>query len=332
MHKEDKMIITRTPTRIPIAGGGTDLPSYYSKHGSFFISLGINKYIYVTLNRIFQDHIQIAYSKVETVNNISDIEHPLIREALRLSNLRNNLEITSMAEVPSRAGLGSSGSFLVGLLNAIHTFKKHFIMTTIRKDLAEEAFHIEAEILKEPVGKQDQYIAAYGGLTAFTIHTDGQVKIEPLTLSKNFSKELNDNLLLFYTGIQRRASEILKTQNEANEKVIESLHRIKGMAYKIRDNFKSGDIDSYGEVLKEHWILKKTLSNSITNSILDKWHDAGIKAGAIGGKIVGAGGGGFLLFYCNKNHDKVREAMKKEGLKELKFNFDFEGTKVMANG
>ena len=328
------MIISHTPCRISIGGGGTDLPSYYEKFGGFFISAAIDKYFYVTLNKMFQNLLKLTYSKVEILdsNNIEDIEHPLIREAMKLVGIKDNLEITSMAEIPSKSGLGSSGSFLVGLLNALHTYKKENVS---RKDLAEEAFHIEAEILKEPVGKQDQYIASFGGITCFNISKNGRVSVEPLKLSTGSINELQNNLLIFYTGFQRKAGDILRNQHNLtkknNKKVLESLHKIREMGLRIRDCLKTGDITTFGCILNEHWNTKKQLSNNISNEFVDKWYDIGLKNGALGGKLIGAGAGGFLMLYIDKNKEKLRNELRKEGLMELNFRFDFEGTKIIVN-
>jgi len=323
------MIITKTPTRFSFAGGGTDIPSFYKKYGGYFISAAIEKYIYVTFNKIFQNHIHLAYSKVEIINNFNEIEHPLIREALKLLKVNDNVEITSMTEVPSRTGLGSSGAFLVGLLNALHVFKKEKVD---QKKIAEEAFHIEAEILNEPVGKQDQYIAAIGGITAFEVEKTGIVKIENLNLSSSSIDELNKNILVFYTGIQREAGKILKNQINSEKAVLNNLLKYKDEAIRLRDELKSGNINFLGEILKNYWERKKKMSASISNSFIDKWHNIAINNGAIGGKLIGAGGGGFLMFYCNKNRDRLRDAMKKEGLKELEYAFEKNnGARVIFN-
>jgi D-glycero-alpha-D-manno-heptose-7-phosphate kinase len=283
---------------------------------------------------MFQNLLKLTYSKVEILdsNNIEDIEHPLIREAMKLVGIKDNLEITSMAEIPSKSGLGSSGSFLVGLLNALHTYKKENVS---RKDLAEEAFHIEAEILKEPVGKQDQYIASFGGITCFNISKNGRVSVEPLKLSTGSINELQNNLLIFYTGFQRKAGDILRNQHNLtkknNKKVLESLHKIREMGLRIRDCLKTGDITTFGCILNEHWNTKKQLSNNISNEFVDKWYDIGLKNGALGGKLIGAGAGGFLMLYIDKNKEKLRNELRKEGLMELNFRFDFEGTKIIVN-
>lgn len=328
------LIISRTPCRLSIGGGGTDLPSYYEKFGSFFISAAIDKYFYVTLNKLFQNMIKLTYSKVETVDvdRLCDIEHPLIREALKILDIKDNLEITSMAEVPSKSGLGSSGSFLVGLLNTLHTYKKD---NASKKELAEEAFHIEAEILKEPVGKQDQYIASFGGITCFTISKDGKVSVEPLKLSRSTINEIENNMLIFYTGFQRKASDILKNQNNAANKndknVIDNLHKIQEMGFRIRDYLKAGDTTAFGTILNEHWNLKKQLSDNISNDFVDKWYEMSLNHGALGGKLIGAGAGGFLMIYIDKNKEKLRNELIREGLLELNFRFDFEGTKIVVN-
>jgi len=328
------MIISKTPARLPIGGGGTDLPSFYTKFGGFFISAAINKYFYNAVNKRFEDQIKLSYFKTENidVDRIDEIEHPIIREVLKLLNIKDNIEISTIAEIPSRSGMGSSGSFTVGLLNALHAYKKQNVPA---KTLAEEAFKVEAEILKEPVGKQDHYIAAFGGITAFTIDKDGSVTVEPLKLTNETISDLENNILLFYTGIQRKASDILTVQNQSAQKndkvVLECLQKIKSIGVDVMDSLNSGDLNRFGELLNTHWNVKKMMSYKISNDIIDNWYGLGMKSGALGGKLMGAGGGGFLMFYCDRNKNQLRRAMIKEGLKECPFKFDFDGTKIMVN-
>jgi len=328
------MIISRTPARLPIGGGGTDLPSYYTKYGGFFISAAINKYFYIAVNKRFEDQIKVSYFKTEIIDadKVCEIEHPIVREALKLLKIRDSIEINSISEVPSRSGMGSSGSFSVGLLNVLHAYKKQHVSD---KKLAEEAFKIEAEILKEPVGKQDHYIAVFGGITAFIVDRGGNVKVRPLKLTNGTINELENNILVFYTGIQRRASDVLTAQNSSVQKndkiVLGCLQKIKNIGMNIMDSLKSGDLDNFGELLNTHWNTKKKMSYKISNDIINNWYELGMRNGALGGKLMGAGGGGFLLFYCNKNKNRLRRVMSKEGLKECPFKFDFEGTKIMVN-
>jgi D-glycero-alpha-D-manno-heptose-7-phosphate kinase len=327
------MIITRTPMRLPLGGGGTDLASYYTKYGGFLVSAGINKYINICVNTRFEHAVRLGYSKTEIVNNIDEIQHPIIREALRLLGIEcRNLEIVSMADVPSDSGLGSSSSFTVGLINALQTYKREHLTV---KEIAEKACKLEIEILKEPIGKQDQYIAAFGGITSLEFDKSGEVTVIPLNISDDIIVELEHNLMLFYTGIKRKSSYVLQEQNEAakrdEKQVIESLHKIKEMGYEVKKILESGDIDRYGELLHVHWETKKKMSNKISSSELDEIYELARKNGALGGKIIGAGGGGFFLFYCNNNRTKLREVLEKVGLKFMRFRFDFEGTKVITN-
>jgi D-glycero-alpha-D-manno-heptose-7-phosphate kinase len=324
------MIISRTPVRLPFGGGGTDLPSYYSKYESFFVSAAINKYIYITVNKMFEDNFLIKYSKTERVDKPDDVEHPIIREVLKMLKIAKNTEITSMAEVPSKSGMGSSGSFTVGLLNALHTFKNESIS---KFKLAEEAFNIEAIRLNEPHGKQDHYIAAFGGINAFKIDKKGIVTVKPLDLKHDILNELENNLLLFHTGIRRRAADVLSVQSKAirdDERVLESMHKIKEIGKQSYQTLKSGNTRKFGELMHEHWLIKKSLTDVMSNEPINKWYDVG-KKWAVGGKLMGAGGGGFLLFYCEDNKDKLRRDMAKEGLREFYFKFDFTGSKILAN-
>lgn len=327
------MILVRAPFRIPIGGGGTDLPSYYSKFGGEFISASINKYMFVTVNRPIVDKlIRVKYTKTEIVDNVSEIQHELVREALRLTKIKDSIEINSFADLPAGVGMGSSGSYLVALLKAIHTLKREHISD---QTLAEEACKIEITKLHRFVGKQDQYIAAYGGITKFTINKEGNVTVKPLKLSPSFVKDLESSLLIFYTGIRREESQILKTQSIKTQKddhaVIENLHEIKSIGIEIEKALLSEKISTFGKLIHTHWMTKRKLSTAVTSSRIDYLYELGRKNGALGGKIMGAGGGGFLLFCCPNNKRKLREAMTREGLVELFFNFDMEGAKVVAH-
>ncbi|MFC1546627.1 galactokinase [bacterium] len=323
------MIITRSPLRISFGGGGTDLASYYSKYDGFLIAASINKYIYITVHQTFVSELIIKYSKMEIVEKLEDINHPIIRESLRLLDINEkNLEISSIANIPAGTGLGSSGSFTTALLKALHAYKKNIIHP---EELAEQACFIEIDKLKEPIGKQDQYIAAFGGITCFTFHKNGKVGAVPLKISDETLYNLEDNLLLFFTGYSRKASSILKEQDNKSKNddmsMIENLHYIKELGLRTKTAFEEGDLQEFGRIMNEHWEHKKKRSGSMSNPKIDEWYDLAVNNGAAGGKLIGAGGGGFLMFYA-ENKEKLRHTMINAGLKEVRFRFDFEGTKV----
>lgn len=325
------MIITRSPLRISLGGGGTDLPSYYRQHEGFLIAAAIDKYVYITLHEAFQKEIIIKYSKTERVQNISEIQHPIIREALRLLDIRSeNFELASLADIPAGTGLGSSSSFTCALLKALHTYNKTFVRPD---DLAEEACRIEIDILKEPIGKQDQYISAYGGINCFTFCKDDQVKTKELNISKETLYNLEDHLLLFFTGFSRSASNVLKEQDEKSKKndtaMIDNLHFIKELGYRSKVAFERGDLDEFARIMNTHWEQKKQRSDAMSNDRINRWYDIAMKNGALGGKLIGAGGGGFLMFYAEDNKN-LRKAMTREGLREIRFRFDFDGSKVVT--
>jgi D-glycero-alpha-D-manno-heptose-7-phosphate kinase len=326
------MIVTRTPVRIPLGGGGTDLPSYYTQHGGFLTTAAIDKYIYVTVNRRFEPSFRISYSQTEICDSVDGIKHPIVREALKLLDLRGGIEITSIADVPSNTGLGTSSAFTVGLLNALHAYKREKVSA---QELAEEACYIEIELLKGPIGKQDQYAAAYGGILTLKIDRLGNVEVQPIRLSEDTLDQMESNTLLFYTGIRRSASQVLSTQNKktsANkQKTVESLHQIKKIGEKIKDAFESEKLEEFGKLLDLHWQTKKNLSKEISLDQIDKWYEMAKKNGALGGKIMGAGGGGFFMFYCNNGKNGFRKTMEKEKLNEMRFRIDFEGSKVLVN-
>lgn len=326
------MIIARSPLRISLGGGGTDLPSYYSDHGGFLIAGAINRYVYVTTIRPFSPGIYLKYSSIEHVDRVEDVQHPIIREALTLLNLRTpQIEITTLADIPSGTGLGSSGSFTTALLKALYAHRMRLIHP---EELAELACDIEINRLNEPVGKQDQYIAAYGGLTCFTFEKDGSVEAVPLNLPITARMDLEDNLLLFFTGYARSAGSILKdqqvrsTQNDAS--MLANLHYVKDLGMRSRKCLEEGNAAELGELMHEHWENKKRRSQGMSNSKIDEWYELGRRNGAIGGKLVGAGGGGFLLFYA-EDRNRLRQAMAHAGLEEVRFQFDYEGTKVMVS-
>lgn len=322
------MIIARSPLRISIGGGGTDLKSYYEDNEGFLISAAINKYIYVTLTKPFEEGIYLKYSKIEKVTKHDQIEHNIIREGLKLFGQDPpQIEITTLADIPSGTGLGSSSSFTTALVKGLYSFNDEFLNTN---ELAEIACDIEINKLNEPIGKQDQYISAYGGITCFNFYKNGEVGIEKLRISEDTLYDLEDNLLLFFTGFTRSASTILKDQKDKSESnnsdMITNLHNVKKMGYRIRDLLENGDTKGFGESLHEHWENKKRRSGGMSNPDIDKWYQLAINNGAVGGKLVGAGGGGFLLFYA-EDKMKLRKCMHENGLSEVRYNFDFEGTK-----
>ena len=324
------MIITRSPLRISLGGGGTDLPSYYQAHTGFLIAAAIDKYVYITLHQTFVSELIIKYSKLERVGSVDAIEHPIIREAMRLVGVAPTaLELSSMADIPAGTGLGSSGSFTTALLQALHAHQKNLVHPA---DLAEQACVIELEKLGEPIGKQDQYIAAYGGLTCFRFLPDGRVEAWPLKTNEETLYNLEDNLLLFFTGYSRSASKILKEQDDkskASDKgMVENLHFVKDLGFRSQRALESGDLEEFARLMDVHWQRKKERSGGMSNPQINDWYDLAMANGALGGKLIGAGGGGFLMFYA---HDKakLRHALRGQGLREVRFRFDFEGTKIV---
>jgi D-glycero-alpha-D-manno-heptose-7-phosphate kinase len=326
------VIITRSPLRISLGGGGTDLPSYSNEYGGFLIAAAINKYVFVTVNRPFQQEIVLKYSSIEKLSKVEDIGHPIIREVMRTLNLRTpQIEITSVADVPSGTGLGSSGSFTTALLKAVYL---HYQKSLHPKELAELACQIEIEKLKEPIGKQDQYIAAFGGITEFVFNKDGSVSSSPLDLNIQTIHDLEDNLVLFFTGISRAASSILKDQVDKSHvkesSMIDNLHFTKDLGIRSKTALLSGDTFKFGELMHEHWEHKKSRSNGMSNEFIDAAYNKALQSGAVGGKLVGAGGGGFLMFYAS-DKERLRYKMAELGLEEVRFQFDFEGTKVILS-
>lgn len=325
------MIIVRSPLRVTLGGGGTDLPSYYEKFGGFLIAAAVDRYVYITIHETFVNYLILKYSKLEKVKKVEHIKHPIMREALKMLNIDcAYLEISSMADIPAGTGLGSSGSFTTALLKALHTYKRNLIQPG---DLAEQACHIEIDRLGEPIGKQDQYIAAYGGITCLEFDTNGVVKAYPLKIDKEILYGLEDNLLLFFTGYSRSASSILEDQHHKSkmndETMISNLHFVKDIGLKSKKALENGDLIKFGELMNVHWEHKKKRSGQISNPKIDKWYNLAIKNGAVGGKLVGAGGGGFLMFYA-EDKVRLRHAMLQAGLEEVRFRFDFEGTKVIV--
>jgi D-glycero-alpha-D-manno-heptose-7-phosphate kinase len=316
--------------RITLGGGGTDLPSYYRNHGGFLISAAIDKYVYLTIHKTFIEELLIKYSKLEKVSDVNDIEHPIIRECLKELNMDGKyIEITSLADIPSGTGLGSSGSFTTALLKALYTYNNQIISTRF---LAEQACKVELDRLGEPIGKQDQYIAAFGGITVFEFLENERVEIAPLNLKKETLYNLEDNLILFFTGYSRSASAILKEQDDKSktedDEITRNLHFVKELGKQSKDVLESGNLIRFGELMNEHWEHKKKRSKSMSNGRIDEWYDLALGNGAIGGKLIGAGGGGFLMFYT-EDKMKLRHVLMNEGLEEVRFKFDFEGTKVI---
>jgi D-glycero-alpha-D-manno-heptose-7-phosphate kinase len=326
------LIITRSPLRISLGGGGTDLASYYEGHGGFLIAAAIDKYVYITLHRTFDPDMIIKYSKFERVADVDSIQHPIIREALALTGATGGyLEIASMSDIPAGTGLGSSGSFTTALLHALHTQQKRIVT---KEELAEEACHIEIDRLGEPIGKQDQYIAAFGGVTCFTFNPGGKVDVEPLSVSDEVLSNLEDHLILFFTGYTRSASAILRDQHErtqaSNHDMLQNLHEVKRIGLASRQALEAGDLHGFAALMHEHWELKRRRTVGMSNSQIDDFYELARRNGALGGKMIGAGGGGFLMFYAE---DKValRHAMRQAGLVEVRMRFDFTGTAVLVH-
>jgi D-glycero-alpha-D-manno-heptose-7-phosphate kinase len=325
------MIITRSPLRISLGGGGTDLPSYYRKHTGFLIAAAIDKYVCITLHQTFVPELIIKYSRLERVTSLEEIQHPIIREALRLVGIDGQyLEITSMADIPAGTGLGSSGSFTTALLRALHAMKKNYVS---RQELAEEACHIEMGLLGEPIGKQDQYIASFGGITSFRFMPDDTVHVAPLRISPETLHNLEDNLMLFFTGFTRSASEILRDQDTRSRRqdkdVIENLHFIKQIGCETLGAFERGDLRRFAELMHVHWEHKKKRFAGMSNPAIDGYYDLALRNGALGGKLIGAGGGGFLMFYT-EDKTRLRRTMCGAGLREVRVRFDFQGSTVVA--
>ena len=323
------MIIVRSPLRITLGGGGTDLPSYYRDHGGFLIAAAIDKYVYITLHRSFRPGYIVKYSELERVERARDIRHPIVRAALALVGTDDRIEITSMADIPAGTGLGSSGSFTTALLRALHTRQRNVISP---HTLAEQACHIEIDLLREPVGKQDQFIAAYGGVTCFEFNKDDSVGVTAAAIGQEVLDNLEDGFCLFFTGYTRSASAILKDQDDKSKakdgSVIDNLHYIKDLGRRSHEALLQGDLPRFAELMDEHWQQKKRRSGDMSNRKIDEWYETAMRNGALGGKLIGAGGGGFLMFYTESKRRLVR-AMLEQGLEEVRFRFDFEGSKTM---
>lgn len=334
------MIISRAPVRITLGGGGTDLPSYYEKYEGFLISGAIDKYLLVGANKQFYDTINLKYSKQEEVTDVNDIKHNLFREALKLVGIKKRIELTSLADVPAGSGLGSSGAFLISLLNTLYVYKNGYELS--KRELAEKACKIELEILKGHEGKQDKYACAFGGIRAYKFHKNGQVSIIPLANGDVIASELEKNISIFFTGNTRKytASDVLKHQDEKtkenNSEVLEALHRIKEIGIETKKAFEEGDFDAFGYYLNEHWEIKKKIAPSPPNEFINKCYKHAIKHGAIGGKVMGASADvGFFMFYHpgpEKERGAFNNAMKNAGLHRMNFKFDRDGVTTMFNG
>jgi D-glycero-alpha-D-manno-heptose-7-phosphate kinase len=325
------MIIARSPLRITLGGGGTDLPSYYRQREGFLVAAAIDRYVYITIHDTFVDDLIVKYSELERVSHAQDLKHPIVREALGMLAIDGrSMEITSMADIPAGTGLGSSGSFTTALLKALHAHRRHVILP---EQLAKQACEIELDRLKEPIGKQDQYIAAYGGVTCFTFGRDDSVLATPLSLSTEDRHNLEENLLLFFTGFSRKASSILKEQDSKTRSLdpdmLANLDYVKELGERSQQALQSGKLSEFASLMHEHWEHKKKRSNGMSNNQINDWYDLGMRNGALGGKLIGAGGGGFLMFYT-EDRMKLRHAMTVAGLPEVRFRFDYEGTKVVS--
>jgi D-glycero-alpha-D-manno-heptose-7-phosphate kinase len=323
------MIITRTPLRVSFCGGGTDLPSYYLHRQGAVVSTSINKYVYITINPLtpyFQNRILIKYSSTELVDSVEEIRHPIIREAMKITGVVDRVEITSMADIPAGTGLGSSSSYAVGLLHALHTYKGEYVSAA---QLAAEACEIEIKRLGDPIGKQDQYIAAYGGICHIRFNTDESVFVDPVICPQATKLALEENLLMFYTGLTRRAGDILEVQNSVTLSKMDVLTRMRDMCDEALKVLQSGrSLNRFGEILHEAWLNKRSVVDTISNDSINEFYEKARSAGAIGGKLLGAGGGGFLLFYVEKqNHDRVKQVL--DNLQEMPFTFEPQGSKVI---
>jgi D-glycero-alpha-D-manno-heptose-7-phosphate kinase len=326
------LIVTRTPFRLSLGGGGTDLPSYYRKYGGFFVSGALNSYMHIIVNDRFEPGIRVSYARTEIVESAKQVKHPIVRETLLHLGFKDRIEIVSLADVPAATGLGSSGSFSVGLLNGLYAHQKIF---KTPEQIAEEACYITMERLHEPSGKQDEYAASLGGIRAYQIDREGKVTSEELRIAPDTLAELEYGIMMFYTGVKRNATDILGTQKnkiESNDDgALEKMHAIKSIGLESKKALESGDLKRFGELLDQHWTTKRGVTTEMSTDGIDRWYALARKNGALGGKLVGAGGGGFLMLFCQQERQKVRSALAAEGLVELRFGFDFEGSKVIYN-
>jgi D-glycero-alpha-D-manno-heptose-7-phosphate kinase len=327
------MIVSRAPVRFSLGGGGTDLPSYSREHGGFVVAAAVDKFVFVCVARRFQETIRLAYSESEIVDSVDQLKHRIFREALRKSGIQRGIELHSLADVPANTGLGSSSSFTVALVNGLHAFKREFVPI---EQLAREACELEIDILKEPIGKQDQYISAYGGVSAMTFHPNGAVDVERLPLRDDVIDELESNLVIYYSGVERAAATVLREQAKTisanKDDAVQRMHRIKALGHETKRILISGKADTYGEMLHEHWTNKRALASNMADGAIDEHYDAARKAGAIGGKLMGAGGGGFFMFYVRADsRRRVHETLAARGLRPMRFRFDFDGARIVAN-
>jgi D-glycero-alpha-D-manno-heptose-7-phosphate kinase len=325
------MIIARSPLRITLGGGGTDLPSYYREHEGFLVAAAIDRYVYITIHTTFVDYLIVKYSKLESVTSVDAIQHPIIREALKMLDVPcKRLEIASMADIPAGTGLGSSGSFTTALLRALHAHQKNIVTP---QTIAEQACHIEIDRLREPIGKQDQFIAAFGGVTCFRFNKDDKVDVWPAPISTETLHNLEDGLVMFFTGMARSAASILRDQDDKSKAkdsaIIDNLHFVKDLGLRSLRALEVGDLRKFGALMDEHWQHKKKRSGAMSNPEIDKWYDLAMRNGALGGKLIGAGGGGFLLFYT-EDKKRLRHALREAGREEVRIRFDFEGTKTLV--
>ncbi len=329
------MIVSRTPLRISLGGGGTDLPFYANKHGASLVTAAINKYIYITASpRVNDGTFKLNYSETEITDQVDNIKHPLIKECLKLLDIKDPLEIHSVAEIPAGSGLGSSSTFTVGVLNALYYHKGSIVS---KYKLAEDASHITMDILKEPCGKQDQYASAFGNLSHLKINTNGRVTVTPINVTQENLKKLENNLMMFFTGFTRSANEVLghqkkKAEERSSYDIFEYYHEIKKIGDESLKCLEKGDLKRFGEWMNIHWELKRKISDKMSNPQINKWYSLALENGAIGGKIIGAGGGGFLLLYVDRNHERIRKLMEGEGLVYNKFMFDFDGSRIVYDG
>lgn len=327
------MIVSRAPTRITFGGGGTDLSSYYSRYGGFLIAAAIDRYVTILATKRFYDSIRLSYSETEICDHVDAIRHRIFREALRMTGITCKIELHSTADVPANSGLGSSSSFTTALLNALHAYKGE---TVSKQQLAEEACHVEIDVLGEPIGKQDQYMATFGGITCLTFDRNGQVMVEPLCLSEETLELLESNLLFFFTGKERAASEILQEQDNKSRKndpqMDDYLHQIKDIGLKTRQYLEKGEVHMLGELLHVHWESKKKRSTKMSDPFIDECYEEARRRGAAGGKLIGAGGGGFFMFYCENGfkHD-LTDSLQKMGLRRERFHIDWDGARIMLN-
>jgi len=326
------MLATRAPVRITLGGGGTDLPSYSSVFGGFFVSAAIDKYVYIVAHDRFDPGIRVSYSKTEIVEKAEDLEHPIVREALQLLGPFDSIELISMADLPARTGLGSSGSFTVALLSVLHNWKGDHVPPSV---LAEEACHITMDLLHEPSGKQDEYSSAFGGVNSYAVSMDGKVSVLPLRISKSTVSEIESEILLFYTNITRESRVILESQNnaamESDAKTNESLHKLKQIGIDSKNALEDGDLHRFGELLHNHWKTKKQMTPNASTPQIDDIYELALKNGATGGKIMGAGGGGFFMFHCGSNRVKFTEALEEHGLRRMNYRLEYEGSKTIID-